>query len=58
MPLTDSERQASRRKRLADSGLIPTTVFAHREDIPAIRAYAAKLAKRREKQCASRSSSS
>lgn len=47
---TPAERKASERQRRADAGLTRLEVYAHPDDHAAIKAYAAKLAKKRERK--------
>lgn len=47
---TTAERQAALRARRAEQGLTQVGgIYAHPDDHPAIKAYAAKLTKKREK---------
>lgn len=47
---TNAERQADLKARRVAAGLVPVTnLWAHPEDVEAIREHAAKLARRRER---------
>lgn len=49
-PKTNAERQADLKARRIAAGLVPVTnLWAHPEDVEAIRDHAAKLARRRER---------
>lgn len=49
--MTAAERQARRRARMKQDGLTELRgVFVHPDDLPEIRAFVAKLARRRERQ--------
>lgn len=47
---TTAERKADERQRRADAGLTRLEVYAHPDDHEAIKALAAKLQRKREKQ--------
>lgn len=45
-----AERQARRRQRMKQSGLVEFRgLFGHPDDLPEVRAFVAKLARRRER---------
>jgi len=46
---TSAARQAVYRSRLKDQGMKQTQVWAHPDDVPKIRTYAAELVSEREK---------
>jgi hypothetical protein len=46
---TSASRQASYRSRLKDQGMKQTQVWAHPDDVPKIRDYAAQLVSKRGK---------
>lgn len=47
---TNAERQADLKARRVAAGLVPVTnLWAHPEDVQAIRGHAAKLARKRER---------
>ncbi len=50
---TPAQRKAAERQRRAEAGLVLVSVYAHPDDAQAIKAAAAKLARKRAKACAS-----
>jgi len=46
---TSASRQAAYRRRLKDQGMKATQVWAHPDDVPKIRDYAAQLVSKRGK---------